>query len=81
MKSLLVSITVSLGLQFKFGKKDAAPRKMEECERALISEEGGGAYSQSQMTRIYMKPFQFLYTILCGINRQATSQITLGTRA
>ena len=36
-------------------------------ERGLIRE---GAYSQNQVTRIYLVAFQFFHPIFCGINRQ-----------
>ena len=37
-------------------------------ERGLFRERG--AYSQNQVTRIYLEAFQFFYPIFCGINIQ-----------
>ena len=35
-----------------------------------------GAYSQIQVTRIYLVAFQFFYPIFCGINIQFDGSIT-----
>ena len=46
---------------FNFG-----PSRGGLIERGLVRE--GGAYSQNQLTRIYLEAFQFFYPLFCGIN-------------